>query len=98
MMITKMPLIVSCAASECSYNKRGGCHAMAVTIGENKEAVCDTFYKAGHPVGLGEGVTFVGACKVEICKHNLNLECTAASGISLASCDGVVYCKTHAAE
>ncbi len=95
-MLEKMPLIVSCTGSECAYNRNLTCNAMAVTIGADREAVCDTFYRTERKVAHPDAVSFVGACKMEGCRFNRNLECTAYSGVSLVGDHGRVRCHTYA--
>ncbi len=94
-MLEKMPLIVSCTGSDCAYNRNLTCNAMAVTIGADREAVCDTFYHTDHKVAHPDAVSFVGACKMEGCRFNRNLECTAYSGVSLVGDNGRVSCHTY---
>lgn len=93
-MFTKMPMIVSCSGSDCSYNSNSTCNAMAVTIGERREAVCDTYYRTDHKIAYPDTTSFVGACKMENCRFNRNLECTAYSGVSLLGTNGHVLCNT----
>lgn len=90
----RMPLIVSCSGSHCSYNRDMTCNAMAVTIGEKGDAVCDTYYHGSRKIAYPETISFVGACKMESCRFNRNLECTAYSGVSLVGRDGRVLCHT----
>ncbi|MDX1763698.1 MAG: DUF1540 domain-containing protein [bacterium] len=90
----QMPMIVSCTGSDCSYNKDMICNAMAVTIGEEGEAICDTYYHGSRRIAYPETVSFVGACKMESCRFNRYLECTAYWGVSLVGREGRVYCDT----
>ncbi len=96
-MLEKMPLIVSCTGSDCAYNRDLTCNAMAVTMGADRQAVCDTFYRSDHQVAHPDSVSFVGACKMEGCRFNRNLECTAFSGVSLVGDNGRVRCHTYEA-
>jgi len=75
----KMPNIKKCDVAKCCYNSDGNCHALAITVGDADNPRCDTFTtscssKAGDKRSIGK----VGACKVSICEHNKNLECSAA--------------------
>jgi len=76
----EMSKIIDCEATQCTYNKEGKCHTLAITVGDD-EPCCDTFYnqsnKKGGYVDLNGGV---GACKVSDCEYNDAFECTA-SGI-----------------
>jgi hypothetical protein len=94
-MTEKMPLVVSCTGADCSYNKNMTCNAMAVTIGERTEAICDTYYHTDHKVAFPETISFIGACKMEACTFNRNLECTAYAGVSLVGRKGQVFCNTY---
>ncbi len=93
-MQQRMPLIASCAAADCSYNRYLTCNAMAVTIGMGVEPVCDTFYQTDHRIAYPETVSFVGACKMESCRFNRYLECTAFFGVSLVGDRRHVICNT----
>src|SRR4030067_3373297 len=78
-----MPKIKGCEVTECAYNIEKNCHAIAITVGNSQAARCDTFYKhsKGGIKGLNGGV---GACKMDSCKFNTDLECFAAEGIKVA--------------
>ncbi len=41
-MEIKIPEIVKCEAVQCSFNRGGKCHTMAINVGD-KEPRCDTF-------------------------------------------------------
>jgi hypothetical protein len=76
----EMPQIQSCDMTDCDYNKRKQCHAMAVTIGDGDNPRCDTFWvatgrkeKSGDPTQIGH----VGACRVSQCLYNDRLQCMA---------------------
>ena len=76
-MKNKMSLILDCDAVNCAYNKGKKCHSFAVTIGGGECPLCDTSIlidKKGGNTGIIAGV---GACKVDYCKYNGNLECNA---------------------
>ncbi len=92
----EMPQVKACGAAKCSYNKAGACHALAVTIGEAGQPVCDTFLANGASKADVMEIAGVGACKVEDCEHNQGLYCTAAS-IQVKHEGGVPVCATYAA-
>lgn len=71
-----VPEIESCAASDCSYNAGGDCHARAITVGDHAHPQCDTHAVLGRHSGNRERAG-VGACKVTSCRHNRDLECEA---------------------
>ena len=93
-MPEKMPLIVSCTGSDCSYNRNLICEAMAVNIGADRQAVCDPFCQTDHKIVHPAAVSFVGACKMERCRFNRNVECTAFSGVILVADSSRVMCHT----
>jgi hypothetical protein len=76
-MPMKMPKILDCTMSECSYNKDDQCHA--ITVGA-ASPLCDTFAAFAKKGGALDMTGSVGACKVDRCKFNDSLEC-AADGI-----------------
>ena len=39
-----MPEVKECSAQSCGFNKNSGCHARAITIGDNEVPGCDTFF------------------------------------------------------
>lgn len=92
----KMPQVNQCEATECAYNKESMCHALAITIGDNRHPRCDTFLQSSSPGGDSSAVAQVGACKVEACKFNKRFECSAPS-IRVAHHAGTcVDCQTFA--
>ncbi len=92
-IVVDMPMIQHCDASECSYNLNDACHAKAITIGDGVSPGCDTFMNAGSHVRNKQIKAGVGACKVEGCTHNADLECGADS-ISVSHEGGKVLCMT----
>jgi hypothetical protein len=70
-----MPKVVQCEVEDCAYNQDSECHALAITIGDIDNPMCDTYCpgtgKGGDPTSLAG----VGACKVTICAHNKAFEC-----------------------
>lgn len=89
-----MPVISRCAADACAYNRDQACHALAITVGDARNAHCDTYhsvsFKGGDPAATGH----VGACKMSDCKHNVDLECQAA-GIVVGYQHNEVDCLTY---
>lgn len=75
-MTMKMPMILDCNMMDCAYNNGNACHAMAITIGDSSP-VCDTYLERSQKGGVMDMVGSVGACKVDRCKFNKMLECTA---------------------
>ncbi len=71
-----MPKITSCNAEKCAYNRDQECHAMAITVGNDGNPLCDTS-DTSHPKGGISETGGVGACKSADCQFNQNLECSA---------------------
>ena len=90
----KMPRIVDCNMSDCAYNSENMCHALAITVGANSP-MCDTFLKLGTKGGAKEATGSVGACKVQNCKFNDSLECSA-EGIHVGRHADHAECDTFA--
>lgn len=78
-MPMKMPKVKDCSVSDCAYNEKKACHAMAVTIGEASDPMCDTFFQSATPGGVKDMTAGVGACKVADCRHNEHFECAASN-------------------
>lgn len=76
-VMRKMPRVSACSIGECAYNVSRACHAIAITIGDGKHPMCDTFFKSMTRGGARE-TAGVGACKVTTCRHNKDFECGAA--------------------
>jgi len=74
----EMPIVSECDVTDCSYNRDGMCHAMAITIGDSINPMCDT-YCTSSSMGLDTScLAGVGACKTTSCMHNTGLECSAS--------------------
>ncbi|MGW2512244.1 DUF1540 domain-containing protein [Streptomyces scopuliridis] len=90
-----MPVVNECAVEPCAYNHDGGCHALAITVGDSREARCDTYFtaarKGGDPLAGGH----VGACKMAGCRHNVDFECQAP-GITVGGRQDMADCLTYA--
>ena len=89
----EMPKIDTCEATGCAYNVERACHARAITVGHGVHPGCDTYVVTGRHVPDRSDTAGVGACKVEVCKHNRDLECTASS-IRVDVNDDQVECET----
>lgn len=73
----EMPPVSQCDVSRCGYNVNNNCHAKAITIGDNSNPGCDTFFEASKHNKEIKRIAGVGACKVNTCKFNNDFECTA---------------------
>ncbi len=93
-MAVKTPKVLDCSVQECSYNNNKMCHAVAITVGDSKCAMCDTYYNSSQKGGAMEITGSVGACKEDDCKFNNSLECSA-SGIHVANHMGHADCSTY---
>jgi hypothetical protein len=90
------PQVQSCDVTDCDYNRRQQCHAIAVTIGDGDNPKCDTFWmatdakqKAGDPAQIGR----VGACRVSRCSYNHRLQC-GAEGVMVGNQGRNAMCLT----
>ena len=98
MPVMTMSKISECQVSDCSYNNDNNCHALAITVGDEKCPGCDTFTQSGKKGGNPGALGGVGACKVENCKYNNSLECSAGSiqvGLGTHGCHA--ECRTFSA-
>lgn len=93
-MATKMSKISACEVTDCSYNKGRQCHALAITVGGPEAcACCDTYLHKPGKGGTADVSAGVGACKVDDCKFNMSLECSAPD-IKVGLHHGHADCKT----
>ncbi len=93
-MPTEMPKVLDCTVTNCAYNTKEACHAMAITIGEAPQnPACDTFFEASQHGGVPDITAGVGACKVSSCRHNSDYECEAAN-IQVGMKEGTPDCLT----
>ena len=78
-----MPMTMSkidgCDVIDCAYNMDRQCHTPAITVGDGKCAMCDTYTKADRKGGASDVIGGVGACRDSDCIHNLALECNAGN-------------------
>jgi hypothetical protein len=81
MMTKEIPKITACDVTDCVYNKHSACHTPAITVGGPGEDCpkCDTFTKGANRGGIMDMTGGVGACKVDACSYNRDLECSAPS-------------------
>jgi hypothetical protein len=89
----EMPKVLDCLMLDCAYNMTRQCHAMAITVGGGMCPLCDTVIKAEKKGGVADMTGSVGACKVEDCKFNESLECSAG-GIHVALHEQHAECGT----
>lgn len=92
-MTVEMPAVKSCGVSECAYNNSNGCHARAITVGDGRWPLCDTFLSATRHVKQGQPAG-VGACKVTSCRFNHDYECQAET-IIVGHIRDTAECRTY---
>lgn len=92
-MTIEMPMVSECSAVSCAYNKTGGCHARAITVGDDANPRCDTFFESQMHTTEKTNIAGVGACKVAECRHNVDFECIA-SGVEIGVSQNQVKCLT----
>ena len=90
--ILDMPPVSKCTAANCAFNTKGQCHAKAVTIGDQQNPGCDTFFTSSLKSERVEAAG-VGACKVDSCWYNKNFECTAEK-VEVGKDNGQIKCVT----
>ena len=89
-----MALVKKCEFTKCAYNTDRICHAKAITVGGDEACpMCDTAVRAHTHAGVGDIQGSVGACKVDTCRFNEFLECTAHS-VTIKEHDGHAECGT----
>jgi hypothetical protein len=92
MIKLSMPKVSSCNVKECAYLLNNQeCHAGAITVGDT-HPYCDTFFRYSKKGGADQ-IGSVGACKMNNCKFNQSLECTA-SGVDVRYHEDHADCKT----
>jgi hypothetical protein len=47
-----MPHVQTCDVTECAYNKHRECYALAITVGDKTDAMCDTFWVSVYRLHL----------------------------------------------
>ncbi len=90
----QMPAVTECTAEKCAYNNNHTCHALAITVGQQSDARCDTFTTAAERGGDPAATGHVGACTMSDCQHNVELECQAP-GITVGPQRDIVDCLTY---
>ncbi len=90
-----MSRISKCSVGQCAYNQDMQCHALAITVGDSDNPMCDTFVVGGEKGGDADAAGGVGACKVNVCKYNESLECSAGQ-IEVGTKGNMAYCMTFA--
>lgn len=83
--------VLTCAVTDCSYNRFEACHAPAISVGDCHPA-CDTFTVGPASIDPGEAV--VQQCKVDDCLYNEALDCHAA-GITVSFHSAHADCMTY---
>ena len=93
--LLNMSGVSECSIGECAYNSHQTCHAIAITVGDGDQPMCDTFLVADAH-SHDKGHAGVGACKVSTCQHNHALECSAGH-ILVGKLESRVRCMTYLA-
>jgi hypothetical protein len=91
-MPLQMVKVLDCEVTDCAYNTNKECHTAAITVGSDHPS-CDTFVKMPRKAGAMDMTGGVGACRVDTCKYNDALECTAP-GIHVRLHAGHADCAT----
>jgi hypothetical protein len=89
----EIPQVKQCKATDCAYNRDKACHALAITIGQSDNPICNT-YLVSDTHTTTEQIGGVGSCKVSSCFHNADFECHA-DGIQVDHASSEVVCKTY---
>jgi hypothetical protein len=90
----EMPQVSACEVTECAYNVERGCHARAITIGDDVHPGCDTFFTSTKHASHYKKTAGVGACKVSGCTFNEEFECMA-DAIEVGFQGGDINCLTY---
>lgn len=93
MTTMQLPLVSTCSATACDYNRDSACHAGAITVTGDES--CATFVDSGAQGGT-EATAAVGACHRTDCVFNAALECTAKD-VAVATSGDVASCQTYQA-
>lgn len=91
-----LPKVKVCDVTECCYNRNKECHAGAIQVGDagpTNHPACDTFTQGGNKCGVDRDSGNIGACKVQVCTFNNNLECNAPN-IHVGHHSGHADCMT----
>ncbi len=87
--------VLKCDVENCAYNLDGICHARSITVGDEQNPKCDTFFNYSEKGGDSPCAN-VGACKVTSCTFNSSLECQA-SEINVGLKDDEADCLSYKA-
>ncbi len=83
--------VLTCAVTDCSYNRFEACHAPGVIIGDVHPA-CDTFTVG--PASIAAEEALVAECAVSECMYNTKSNCHAAGitvGFHSAHADCITF-------
>lgn len=94
MTTLQLPLVSTCSASSCAYNRDSACHAGAITV-TGDASTCGTYVESGTQAGQ-DATASVGACHRSECVFNAALECTAKD-VAIESSGDVASCRTFQA-
>ena len=92
-VLLDMALVSQCEVEQCGYNVSRNCHAKAITIGDDLNPGCDTYFQCQSHSLETKRIAGVGACKISTCQSNNDFECTAKN-ISVGYTGGEVKCLT----
>ena len=96
-VLTEMQMVSKCDIKNCGYNVSNNCHAKAITIGDDENPGCDTFFQTKSHSRELKRIAGVGACKISGCQYNNDFECTADS-VSVGIADGKINCLTFSSK
>ncbi len=83
--------VLTCAVTDCSYNRFEACHAPGIAVGDCHPA-CDTFTVG--PASIDAHEASVMSCKVDDCRFNDKMNCHAA-GITVSFHSAHADCITY---
>jgi len=95
-MCFNMSEVLDCSVTECAYNVDRKCRTMAINVG-GSGPLCDAFIRHSSKAGMQNINGGVGACKMENCKYNKSLECSA-EGIHVELLKDKAECITFTAK
>lgn len=72
--------VLTCAVTDCSYNRFEACHAPGIAVGDCHPA-CDTFTVG--PASIDPAEAHVMQCKADECMFNVDRHC-GASGVTVS--------------
>ncbi|MHB1323339.1 MAG: DUF1540 domain-containing protein [Coriobacteriia bacterium] len=84
--------IMTCNATQCSYNQVEECHAESIHVGGD-HAICDTFTTTGAQELATSTEGEVGGCDMIECHFNEDRDCEA-NGVTVATHNGHADCFT----